>query len=65
MYVVIEMQTMDGVVSCLVNQFENRNDAENKYHTVLAAAAVSACDIHTAMMVSPTGNVIKSEYYTH
>lgn len=65
MYIVIEMQTADGVVSCLVNQYEDRNAAENKYHSVLAAAAVSACDVHTAIMLTPTGTTVKAEYYTH
>ncbi len=64
MFVVIEIQT-DTQTATLVNAYENRNDAENKYHNILAVASVSSVPIHTAVMVTDTGRFVKSESYDH
>lgn len=66
MYIVLELQTnANGTVSSLINQYENQNAAESKYHQILAAAAVSSLPIHTAFMLTNEGYTIKSETYTH
>lgn len=66
MYLVLETQTMaNGTVATLINQFANRNDAENKYHLVLASAAISQLPLHTAFMLTDEGYTIKSENYRH
>ena len=51
--------------SCLVDAFTDDARAEQKYHTVLAAAAVSTVNVHSAVMLDDTGNRIKGETYYH
>lgn len=64
MYIVIEIQTGDKVAT-LVNAYEDRNAAENKYHTILSAAAVSEVPKHAAVMLTEEGTRLKSECYIH
>lgn len=65
-YLVIELQTaVDGTVANLVNQFDDRLQAESAYHTILAAAAVSSLPIHAAVMLTNDGTSINSAYYVH
>lgn len=62
-YTVIEMQ--NGVVGANVWTFDNINAAESKYHTVLAAAAVSSVEVHSAALLNESGLCVKHESYTH
>lgn len=64
-YLVIEIQKTDDTVATLVNSFDTINEAESKYHTVLAYAAVSSVHVHTAVLMNETGYVIKHESYDH
>jgi len=66
MYIVMEIQTNnDGTVGSLVYKYESRLEAESKYHTVLAAAAISALPMHAAVLLTNRGQMITSEYYEH
>ena len=66
MYIVIELQTInDSQVANIVNAYTDQKVAEQKYHTILAAAAVSSLPCHAAVMLDEKGRMIKSEYYTH
>ena len=66
MYIILEAQTnANGTVGTLVDTYTDRNTAENKYHTVLASAAVSQLPLHSVFMLSNEGYIIKSECYTH
>lgn len=66
MYIVIELQTVnETTVANIVNSYTERAVAEQKYHSILAAAAVSALPCHSATMLDEKGRMIKSEYYTH
>lgn len=66
MYIVIEIQTnSNGTVGTLVDAYEDRNDAENKYHTVLAYASKSALPMHSAVMITNDGALIRNECYYH
>lgn len=64
MYIVIEIQTTDKVAT-LTTSYEDRNQAEAKYHAVLSAAAVSAVPKHAAVMLTEEGTRLKSECYIH
>ena len=64
MFIVMEIQTGDTVAT-IVNSYEDRNTAENKYHSVLAAAAVSEVPKHGAVMLTDEGTRLKSECYIH
>ena len=62
-YTVIELQ--NGVVGANVWTYDTINAAENKYHTVLAAAAVSAVEVHSAALLNDSGLLVKHESYRH
>lgn len=65
MYIVIELQKTGSQIANLVTAYDNLPQAEAKYHTVLAAAAVSSLDAHSAMLVNAYGETLKHECYTH
>ena len=66
MYIVFEIQTnANGTVGTLVNTYEDRNQAESKYHQVLEYAAVSALPKHACTLMSEEGFELKSECYKH
>lgn len=66
MYLVIEIQTMaDGSVATLTNQYSNQLEAESKYHTVLAAAALSHLPVHAAVLCTNYGSVLMAQHYTY
>ena len=64
MYIVIEIQSnSDGTVGTIVNSYEQRPQAESKYHQILAVAAVSGLPKHGAVMITDAASVIKSYCY--
>ena len=64
MYIVIEIQT-SNTVATIVNSYEDRNQAESKYHQILTAAALSSVPKHSAVLMNDEGQTIKSETYIH
>ena len=65
-YIVLEIQTnKNGTVGNIVTSYDDMSLAESKYHQILAAAATSSVPIHTAVMLTNDGAVIKSEHYMH
>ena len=64
-YIVIEIQADDSTAATIVNSYTDRNLAEQKYHNVLSAAAVSAVPVHSAVMLTGDGTRIKGETYRH
>ena len=65
MFIVIELQTTNGVTAVLTDVFQNREQAEQKFHTVLSYAAVSSVDIHAVSILSADGFVLKNDVYFH
>lgn len=64
MYIVVEFQkSAQNTMSCLVNAYENRADAEEKYHEVLRYAAKTTLLKHGATMLTEDGAFLKSEPY--
>lgn len=64
MYIVLEIQT-STTVATLVNSYEDRNQAESKYHQILTAAALSSVPKHSAVLMDEIGQTIKNETYIH
>ncbi len=68
MYIVMEIQKTGNTaadVTRIVTVHETKNDAESKFHTVLAYAAISAVPVHSAVMLTDTGIWLRSESYDH
>lgn len=64
MYIVIELQTNTaGEIGNLVTAYEDRNQAESKFHQIMAAAAISDIPVHSAIMVDELGMICKQDYY--
>lgn len=65
-YIIIEMQTTAGTTAIVPPAtYSDRNQAEAAFHTILAAAAVSAVEEHTAVMLTSDGRIVRSECYRH
>lgn len=65
-YIVLEMQTnVDNTFSSQVQSFDDQTRAENRYHTVLAAASISSKPVHAAVLLENDGMVLESRCYHH
>lgn len=64
MFIVMEIQT-SATVATIVNSYDNRPQAESKYHQILTAAAVSTVPKHGAIMLTDEGERLKNECYIH
>lgn len=63
-YLVIEIQKgEDGAIANIATAHNTINDARAKYHSVLAAAAVSGLPSHAAILIEENGNLIARECY--
>ena len=66
MYIVIEIQTnANGTVGNLVYSYSDRSQAESKYHTILASAAVSQLPSHAAALMTNEGQLLERKCYHH
>lgn len=66
MYYVIEMQTYDKEHGAtLVSTHTDRNEAMSKYHTVLAAAAISTVEVHSCVVMDDEGRYEARDCYIH
>jgi len=64
MYIVMEIQKSNSA-STIVNVYDTLNEAENKYHTILAYAAISNVPKHSAVLLTEEGDYIKHECFEH
>ena len=65
MYIVIELQTNGDQTAHLIDKYTEQSKAMQKYFTILAAAAVSSVEIHTAVIITETGRVVRAETFKH
>ncbi len=65
-YIILETQTNNGTTAIVPPvAFTDRNEAESRYHSVLASAAVQTVEEHAAIMITNDGCVIRNECYRH
>ena len=66
MYFVLEIQKWcDGTWHNIVYQYEDRMQAEAKYHYILSEAAVAQIPRNGATIIDGEGNVLMSYVYQH
>ena len=66
MYIVIELQkNTEGVVSNIVTSHSTLAEAESKFYTILATAAINEVPVHSAIIVSEEGFPVKHQCYKH
>ena len=63
--IVMEIQKNGDSIATIVTKHKDPNEAEQKFHTILAAAAVSSVPTHSCVMLSDVGHEIKRETYYH
>ena len=65
-YIVLELQTNDGVTSNVPPApYTDRLAAESKFHQVLQYAAVSSVESHAVSLLTEDGRVVRNECYKH
>ena len=66
MYIVIELQkNAEGQVANLVTAHNSLAEAESKFYTILASAAINDVPVHSAIIVSEEGFPVKHQCYKH
>ena len=66
MYFICEIQTYkDGTGAHIMFTAPTLNEAESKYHQVLAAAAVSNVPVHACIIFDDHGYTKMSRFYEH
>ena len=66
MYIVIELQgDGEGHVANIVTAYETLAEAQSKYFTILASAAVSSVPVHSATILNETGMSLANQSFGH
>ena len=66
MYIVTEIQTYeDGTVGLINNSYEEKAQADSKYHAILSAAAISTLPKHSAIMFTDEAMLENGQCYIH
>ena len=63
MYIVVELQKNGNTVENLVTAHATQLAAESHYHSVLAAAAISGVECHSAILMSDEAFPLRHECY--
>lgn len=58
-YIVIELQKYDDHVDHILTKHDTLKEAESKFHNVLSAAAVSAVPVHSAVLMTDEGKLVR------
>lgn len=65
-YLIIEAQTdANNQTAFLMDQREDRNEADSVYYNKLSSAAISSVPLHTVYLLTADGEKIDSKHYTH
>ena len=65
MFAVIEIQKNGATTTPITTLFTDKDAAFSQYHAVLAAAATSEVEEHSAILVSEEGNYMFHEKFIH
>lgn len=67
-YITMEVQNnADGSASFPSNfkTFDDLNNAESEFHKILMYAAISTSPLKGCMLLTSTGELLRSEFYSH
>lgn len=65
-YIVIETQTNGGVTAIVPPvAFTDRDQAESRFHSILASAAISSVEEHACSLLTSDGRLVRNECYRH
>lgn len=65
LYVVVELQKTGGQISNIVTSHNTLADAQYKFHTVAAAAAISQIEKHSVVLLNEDGFPVERSTFEH
>lgn len=65
MYIIIELQTTNNQTANIVTTKNTKDEAMSVYYSILAAAAISNVEYHTAAVMDKRGRCLASECFEH
>lgn len=64
-YVVVELQKNGDTISNIVTAHDTLEDAEYKFHTVAASAAISNVEKHAVTLLNDDGFPVERTHFEH
>lgn len=65
-YIVLETQTSNGATAIVPPvTFDNRQQAESRWHAQAQLAAISSVEEHAVMLLTSTGQIVRNDVYLH
>lgn len=65
-YIIMETQTSAGTTVIVTPEvIADRNTAEAAFHSKLAYAATSSVEVHSVVMLTEDGRIVRTECYRH
>lgn len=65
LYIVIELQKNGSQMGNIVTSHETLQEAQHKFHTVAAAAAISSVEKHSVVLLNDDGFPIERTTFEH
>lgn len=66
MYIVVELQkNAEGQVANIVTSHNTQAEAESKFYSIMAYAAVGEIPVHSATILREDGFPVMYKHYTH
>lgn len=65
MFAVIEIQKNGATATPITNLYADKGEAYSRYHSILASAATSNVEEHSAILVSEEGGYLLHDKFIH
>lgn len=65
LFIVVELQKNGNQMGNIVTAHETLQDAQHKFHTVAAAAAISSVEKHSVVLLDDDGFIIERTIFEH
>ena len=65
LYIVVELQKNGDQMANIVTSHDTLQDAQYKFHTVAAAAAISTVEKHSVVLLNDDGFTVERVSYEH
>ena len=65
LYIVVELQKNDDQLANIVTSHNTLADAQYKFHTIAASAAISVVEKHTVILIDDEGFMVNKITFEH
>lgn len=65
MFIVMEIQQTGDQVAVLTNNYSSQNEAESRFHQIMASAAISEVPVHSALVMDEKCTIYQCGTYEH